>query len=842
MARGQHGAESWRQHPQATGPSELPDAVGLREAVELLACADPQKLLTAAQSLAVQATYPTPSHGPLQAFLYQLRPDGWLQLTHKKSTRDDQISPYRLLAPDAHLPVAQAVREEEAVFAVLDEAEAPPPCPRGSRRGRLSTYAAFPLLLEDTLLGAVIFHLPLQLRAETQRPGSEVYTRLESVATLTAHRLRLLNQRHGHTDTWPGRFRTRGQHGQGATPSGASPKPVRHRGPLGGFPSRLESLVGQTPGQRRSNLDPMVEMALSNAEVGSFDWDFASGRLVWDELLCQICGIDPHTFDGRIETFYRQVHPEDLPLISDALAESYRTGFYAADYRILLPEDGRVRHMRAESRVVFTPQGEPVGMIGIGRDRTEEVRRAKQRTLRRDFVLEVTQAFTAAASTEEIISVMTDTVMPAVPAQKMAIFLASTPHRDVRLIGSYGYTEEQEAKLRRNVAEVSKTGEALAHVKGGEPLFLENREQFLEALPDPLLSPPSHEQSWLVMPLATAEGLLGGCVLTYDKPQIFDADAQILATGIGSILAQSLARTQMFDERRSQLTDLQRMMLPERLPDLPGLDVAAAYHPASESLMVGGDWYDALVMPDGTVSVVIGDVQGHSAQAAAVMGQLRTVMQTHAGEGHRLSGLLERGNRFLHQMDTDLFATCVIVEIDMNSRRAQVARAGHPLPIVVDREGRAREIDAPGGMPLGCFPNDAYPVHDFELDQDDTLLLFTDGLVENTGHQYDEAVDELIERLSYWIADPHRVSGTRQEDLERAAEDLIMPAEVRSKLDDVAVILVRRSPSGTHPRPASPRPAAEASAEPGPYESSSGTASRTGAGTVSEAGWDPIAG
>ena len=781
MAKGQHGAERQRQHGQTVAQ------LGLSDATALLACKDPDELLRVAHELALRAVLYDPVPRPRLAFLYQLRSDGWLRLSHLQGISAARLAPYRLVAPDSSLPVAESVREGRPVFSVLKGDAVS--YSGGERRARPATYATFPLHHDSGCLGAVIFCLPAALSPEAQRPEADEFARLESIATLLGHRLYFFNQSPGERS--PAASGNSGRQEAGHSKLSATPLGPRRRGPLVDSPSRLESAVGSEQNYVRSDLDPMVEMALSNAGVGSFDWDFASGRLVYDELMCRMSGIEPAMFDGRIETFFEILHPEDVSRVWRAVTASHRTGSYKADYRIILP-NGANRHIRAESRVVFTPQGKPAGMIGIARDRTEEVERSERGQRRRDFVLQVTQAFTAAASTEDIVSVMTDTVMPAIPGDMLAMFLRG-PEGDIRLAGTYGYSEGEVNRLLEILREVGVSGVGLRAVADGRPLFLANREQYVEAIPDERLTPSPDQKSWLVMPLAAADGLLGFCLLTYRTAQPFNTDDQILATGIGSILAQSLARTRLFDERRAQLTELQRMMLPERLPDLPGLEIAVAYRPGSEGLMVGGDWYDALVMPDGTVSVVIGDVQGHSAQAAAVMGQLRTVMRTCAAEGHRLSDLMARSNHFLNQMDTDLFATCAIVEIDVEANRVQMVRAGHPYPLLVNTEGRVIEAEGPGGMPLGCFPDDDYPVCDIQLDEGDTMLLFTDGLVENTGYGYSYAVAELTERLGALAADPRHLNGTSQSHLTETAEEIITPTVARPKLDDVAVLLVRRT-------------------------------------------------
>ncbi|MCK1795952.1 SpoIIE family protein phosphatase [Streptomyces sp. XM4193] len=836
--------------PRPAGPP------GLLDAARLLCSADLEELLDTGLELALRITArgPLPST-PRRAFLYQLRPDDWLQLTQRLDLTDDDLSPYRLVPWHAELPIARAARENRAVVNVLDHTAVPYP---GSLYATApAQYWTQPLYLDGRCLGGVIFCLPLDASL-----GDEEQTLLTALAELFAERLQLLCSADLHPDSAPptdaatdptgatrpadaapaagpadsdapvrpdgsdrptpgtatGRDGTDADtdtDGRSEADSGppasnhpehpeqaeravppTGPHTMRRRGPLERFPSPLEQLIHTGQEQLRSNLDPMVDMALSNTGIGSFDWDFPSGRLIWDERLSRLHGIEPEEFDGRIETFFECVHPEDIQRVHDTVKESHRTGFYKCQYRVIMPDD-TVRHMESESRVIFSPEGFPYGMVGIARDRTAEVRRAERNRRRQEFVMQVTGRFTAASSTAQIVSLMADTVMPTISASKMAILLRE-PDQPPRLVGLRGFREEHATGL---MAAVRRLHTVPGPIRRGRTLMLENREQFDTVFDGEDLRPPADERAWLILPLSTADGLMGTCVLSFEEEQRFSAEDEAITTAVGGILAQSLARTRLFDERRSQLTELQQLMLPRRIPALPGLEVAVGYRPGSRGLMVGGDWYDALVMPDGTVSVIIGDVQGHNVKAAAVMGQLRTVMRVFAAEGDRLDALLARGNRALYQMDTDLFATCAIVEIDPKAGVVQMARAGHPYPLLVDSVGSVYEAEADGGMPLGCFPEDDYPVSDLPLPKGGTLLLFTDGLVENTGMEYGLAVEAITGTLSRWVQrnnDWHaggqhggRRSGG-QRDLELLAEEIVSLPVDKPHLDDVAVLLVRR--------------------------------------------------
>src|SRR5690606_22690057 len=131
---------------------------------------------------------------------------------------------------------------------------------------------------------------------------------------------------------------------------------------------------------------------------------------------------------------------------------------------------------------------------------------------------------------------------------------------------------------------------------------------------------------------------------------------------------------------------------------IPGMTVAARYVPTGGGLQVGGDWYDLIPLPSGRIALVIGDVQGHDVRAAGLMGQLRIALRAYASEGHRPDAVLARASRFLsgliepHEDDDGTaarFATCLYAEADPETGVLDIARAGHPDPVVMTADGTA---------------------------------------------------------------------------------------------------------------------------------------------------------
>ncbi|MFC0597747.1 SpoIIE family protein phosphatase [Streptomyces palmae] len=732
----------------------------------LLGSPDPEALLAAV----LEAADPGPQRTARIGVLYHCEGEGLLRMVAQRGVAEELLEPFRVISAEAELPAARVVRDREPLYTVPEVRDGAKAAAGAMPASPLAEYVALPLLLGSHGVGSMLLDLPGGELVEPAR-----HRDLLTLAALGAHRLDQL--------------------------LGAG------RGRAGGAPDTGAPRMVPTQAPDRATL---LEMAMASAGIGSFDWDLVSGRLVWDERLCRMFGIAPQDFDHRIETLFDAVHPEDRETLDQALTESLQTGRFTVRHRIRRRDDRAVRWIEVESRVVYGSGGQARGMIGVCRDVTDEQNQDEERLARKDFVLAITRAFTGAATAEDIVATMADTVLPALGGQRMAIFLRA-PDGQIRLFGSRGFAPEHRERLDW-ISRIGADNPYLAPLREGEPMFLSSREEFLERIGDPRLEPLPGLHSWAILPLSTADGLLGVCAIVYHRPHVFSPDEQVLGAGLAGILAQSLARARLFDERRAHLTELQQMMLPRRLPPLPGLEVLVRYRPGSRGLEVGGDWYDALPQPDGRVTLVIGDVQGHNARAAGVMGQLRIAMRMQAEDGRGRAELMSRAGLTLYRMDTDLFATCCIAEICPASGALHVVRAGHPHPLLLQPDGSAAPLEVPGGMPLGIFPDETYPVTEATLAEGAVLLLYTDGLVERPGVDHDEAVAALCERLTHWggpgTADP--APGT---DLDRLAEQVINPAVSASFGDDVAVLLVRRNPAAgaapvdtPPPSRAAPRP------------------------------------
>lgn len=737
-----------------TRPPSGEDRPALREAadaVRLLSCPDPASLLVTALELC------RPSARDRAGVLFRLH-EGWLRLTASTGFSAGRLEPFRVMALETDQESAQAARELRPVYSITRAGAPPPPAgPLWPEPG--AAYLALPMVADGTCLGVLSLVLP------DGAPSDRDVRRMSDVATVCAHRWNSLLARVQRLESVAGTARPGMDDDVGPQAPEAMPARVLRR-------------------------VTMLELAMSNARIGTFDWDFGSGRVVWDERMCELFGIRPQDFDGRIETFEEAVHPADRKAVRDAVEESRHTGTYHVHLRIRRA-DGAIRWLEVESRVVFDRTGEARGMVGVAKDRTAEHEREATeaaRQARKDFILRLTQGLTAAQSIDDIVHTLAVQALPELGAELLIIYLLDE-HGVLELAGCRGVDAADLPHLTQ--AAHAADSPSLRRLAAGEPVFVESREQYLQLFPDPRLAPVKDSEAWAMLPLSVGEALIGSCSIGYRRSRVFSPDDRTVLTAASGALAQAFARAQLFDSRRRYLTELQRLMLPGRLPRLAGLEVAARYRPGSSGLDVGGDWYDVLELPNGRVAMVIGDVQGHSARAAAVMGQLRTVMRTQAVEGHGPGALMARANDTLCELETELFATCCLVEVDRRQGTVRSARAGHPCPLLISGDGQVREIDADGGIPLGFFPGEKYPVITARLPSDCTLLMYSDGLVERPGTDYTDAVDQLAERLAWWAGTSHGAGEDQPMDLGLIADRLVSPAITRPQHDDIALLLLR---------------------------------------------------
>ena len=236
---------------------------------------------------------------------------------------------------------------------------------------------------------------------------------------------------------------------------------------------------------------------------------------------------------------------------------------------------------------------------------------------------------------------------------------------------------------------------------------------------------------------------------------------------------------QMADERDRRIAaTLQRALLPESLPSIVGVTLAAHISPGGGGTRVGGDWYEAIALPGGRLGIVVGDVAGHGVDAAARMGELRSVARAYALEGHGTVALVERMNGYHAALGADLMTTMLFAILEIDSGTLRFVNAGHPPPLIVEEDGSTRVLEG-GGPPLGVLDTWRYEERVATLAPAMTALLYTDGLVERRGERLDTGLRRLRDAVAR--------GGTPEQMVAAALE----ATEAEGADDDVTLVVVR---------------------------------------------------
>lgn len=246
--------------------------------------------------------------------------------------------------------------------------------------------------------------------------------------------------------------------------------------------------------------------------------------------------------------------------------------------------------------------------------------------------------------------------------------------------------------------------------------------------------------------------------------------------------------TARLSEQRSVTEVMQRTLLPDALPEVPGVRFSAKYLPAGSGVKIGGDWYDVFQLGNGRLTFVIGDVVGRGVLAASVMAEIRTALRAYLMEGHDLARVMTLLNDLMVSMGRNRSATAAILELDLETGELEAVNAGHLPPLLLGPDGEPRYLSLPGGLPLGIGPGEQYRLQRYPFPVGSTLLLYTDGLVERRK----EPIDEGLGRLR--AAAQRAAQAEDASFADRVYRGLI---ERTSTEDDIALLAIELLPLGS---------------------------------------------
>ncbi len=539
--------------------------------------------------------------------------------------------------------------------------------------------------------------------------------------------------------------------------------------------------------------DAPIGMGLSTIDG---DW------LEVNSALCDLLGRSQVQLLGQ--PLWERAHPADRQRERDAWRRLLRDKpRLDQSEKRFMRHDGEVVHALVNVSLTMDGKGAPVGYVWQVVDVTEQRRAEAERAARTEAeavavtigkLQQVTEAALEHLELRELMALLVERIRDVFRADLARILLIDQPREtDPLALGRAERLRPGEEELTLGAAagfgaaprsDTVPIGDALAQVvEERRPLILD--ELHGGAGLDPMLG-AAGVRALMASPL-TVKGRMAGVVEIGSRRQRrFTPEEESLLVLMADRAGLAIEHARAYEREVGTVETLQRSLLPDRLPHLPGVEIAARYLRGGG--VVGGDWYDAIPLEGGAVGVAMGDVVGHGLGAAALMGQLRHAARAYAVEGHPPAGVLDRLDRLVRGLEGAQMATLLYLVVEPDLRTVRFASAGHVPPLVVGPDGRGRFLEGAPNPPLGVFESAAHEELSTALEPGSTIVLYTDGLVEERGVPIDAGLEAL----------------------RRAAEEPGHPAELCDHLvdsmlaihtahDDIAVLALQTQASELDP-------------------------------------------
>ncbi|WP_049716210.1 SpoIIE family protein phosphatase [Streptomyces caatingaensis] len=524
-----------------------------------------------------------------------------------------------------------------------------------------------------------------------------------------------------------------------------------------------------------------LRLALEVAGLGAWSVDTETRRERWFAGSERFLGL-PFRPGPRGEGFADAIAPEDREAVTADFQRALDGGGPLDACFRLRTGDGPDRWMKSMGRLHLLGDPPRPTLVGVIRDVTDAVthqerlrERADTAADRADRIQELAAALLSATTTDEVARAVADHFCDSTDA--IGALVVVPEEGRLRTVAGSGTGVRMGALLDGTpLAEAALPDRVM---REGRPLYVRSRAEMSALLhgdPHDWLS-RTRAHSWALLPLARGALLFG-----YAREHDFPVAERTLLLALAGLTSQAMERCGLVQARIELARAVQRTLLPEELPRLPGLRLAARYVPARDGVTVGGDWYDAVRLPDGRCALVIGDVEGHDVESAATMGQVRTAVRAYARTRLEPSAVLAHANALLCSLDTSLFTTCTYLVVDRGRGELTAATAGHVPALLGLADGTTRALAPPPGPPLGILPTATYPAVRVPLSDVRWCALVTDGLLEGPDLELDAGVDHLCRSV------------TTADDPSALADALLRAAASTGHRDDAAVLTACLAP------------------------------------------------
>ena len=575
-----------------------------------------------------------------------------------------------------------------------------------------------------------------------------------------------------------------------------------------GRPSRAYAIFTDLTEQRRTE----AALRQSNALLGRLRDANVLGVVVVGEnqvyeandAYLRIIGYDRSDLEaGRVH--WRQITPPGWDEVGEkAMAQLLQTGACQPFEKEYLHKDGhRVPVLIGAAVIDRNPlrwtsfvvdltshqraQQERAELLASNRAARDEADNARERLA---FLMRAGALVAATRDRDELLGQIVKLVVPAL-ADCCVVFL---PTADGTLLASaLAHTDPAQADLLAELRAhpIAAAGPLLsqrAYASSSTKLSLDATAEmpaWTRAEPDAMsIVKLMRPHSAISTPLLAGQGPLGVMALYRGggRPPFAGTDVSMVEE-LGRRLAVGLANTDTFAREHAIAETLQRSLLPDALPQIPGLDLAVRYLPATEGASVGGDWYDAFPLADGRVGLVIGDVAGHNIASASTMGQVRSLLCAYAIDDPAPSRALQRTNAAVAQLLPDALASVVYAVLDPATGDLAYANAGHPPPIISTGADQAEYLDDAVGTMLGASATTSFTTGHRRLPPGARLLCYTDGLIEDRRRDIGEGLMALAETLR------RSLNGSAEQTCAAVQAALVGTA----RQDDICLLTARRT-------------------------------------------------
>jgi PAS domain S-box-containing protein len=499
------------------------------------------------------------------------------------------------------------------------------------------------------------------------------------------------------------------------------------------------------------------------------------------------------------------IHPEDRDRVEREWLECVRAGkVFDSRYRVRT-KTGSYRHYDVRA-VPIERDGKIIEWVGASTDVTgqreaEEMRgrlteQLSAAALRTARLQQATSMLAEALTVLQVVEVITEVGRSAIGAERSAVALLDRERLQLHTINPVGLPDVPGGPSGDMPLDAPSV--MTLAITTRRPVLVENpeslRRQF-EGLTDvDVFLTHSDERSWVGLPLLAAGAPLGALRFSFTKPRQITEEERVFLEALAGQCALALERASLFEREHTTAETLQRSLLPDRLPSVPGIILEARYLPVTRNMEIGGDWYDAFRLPDGRLAVATGDVMGKGLTAAAGMGRVRNALRALALTDPRPAAVLAGLDRLFTATELDEQVTTVAyLVLDPVTGEGLAGNAGHLPPLLLSRDAPPRLDTTEAGTPLGwACPRQQYV---FRLPPGTTAVLYSDGLVENRRRGLDSGLDELVSVAAQ--ARPGMV-----EDPARLLEYLVDRMLTGYEQDDDVTVLVLHVPrrDGTTPQ------------------------------------------